>query len=417
MSYQDQIINFNADKRVIQLREKYNEPTFFEIISKERSETTYSSFLKWMFQNSVSLENDINPFLLFLDVIVKKDIKNVIDEEWKIALISRSKKVINLTAEVEKSVSCLAEEATQLQCIKKEKKSEFEKICQDRVDLFINCVMEDRSSLQVILENKIDSVQGSGKNNKRTGIKEYDNACQTTRYFMGTKRKYEQKKIFYQIYVYLTPEDNNLKGIDSNFICITYQDLLAGVVAPLMVSSSLSERARFFLEEFNNQLTYPSLNDKKISKSLALAIGEEQTNIFDELWENYSQLIIDSILLQTNTTIWEYNNNWSIEFPREEAAKNIVAAGGEQEKKKYIKNNNFGKNIPENSILKDMEQFNLDIKKITYKSNANKDIKEKDKSLLNSFLNNNKKILMAILSGIKSDNKRKPILLEELSKI
>ena len=46
--YYKMIIDFNSDKDIIALREKYKEPTFFEIISKQRSETTYSSFLKWM---------------------------------------------------------------------------------------------------------------------------------------------------------------------------------------------------------------------------------------------------------------------------------------------------------------------------------------------------------------------------------
>lgn len=58
MEYNDylkQIIDFNCDKEVIALREKFNKPSFFEIISKERSETTYSAFLKWLLQ-----ENSLN---------------------------------------------------------------------------------------------------------------------------------------------------------------------------------------------------------------------------------------------------------------------------------------------------------------------------------------------------------------------
>ena len=48
MTYKDylkQIIAFNGDKDIISLREKFNQASFFEIISKERSETTYSAFL------------------------------------------------------------------------------------------------------------------------------------------------------------------------------------------------------------------------------------------------------------------------------------------------------------------------------------------------------------------------------------
>ena len=56
--YQEMMIKFNSDKDIIALREKYKEPTFFEIISKQRSETTYSSFLEWLFQSSSQQKNN-----------------------------------------------------------------------------------------------------------------------------------------------------------------------------------------------------------------------------------------------------------------------------------------------------------------------------------------------------------------------
>ena len=54
-AYLDKIIEFNSDKALIALRERYNEPSFFEIISKQRSETTFSAFLKWLFQGNSTM--------------------------------------------------------------------------------------------------------------------------------------------------------------------------------------------------------------------------------------------------------------------------------------------------------------------------------------------------------------------------
>ena len=54
-NYLDQIIEFNSDKALIAMRERYNEPSFFEIISKQRSETTFSAFLKWLFQGNSTM--------------------------------------------------------------------------------------------------------------------------------------------------------------------------------------------------------------------------------------------------------------------------------------------------------------------------------------------------------------------------
>ena len=68
--YLNQIIRFNGDKDLLLMREKYNDPSFFEIISKERSETTFSSFLKWLFSINVSLDS-ASPVMMLLDILVR----------------------------------------------------------------------------------------------------------------------------------------------------------------------------------------------------------------------------------------------------------------------------------------------------------------------------------------------------------
>ena len=73
MTYNDylkQIIAFNSDKDIIALREKFNKPSFFEIISEERSETTFLSFLKWLFSINVSLDS-ASPVMMLLDILVR----------------------------------------------------------------------------------------------------------------------------------------------------------------------------------------------------------------------------------------------------------------------------------------------------------------------------------------------------------
>ena len=69
--YLNQIIRFNGDKDLLMMREKYNDPSFFEIISKERSETTFSSFLKWLFSINVSLDS-ASPVMMLLDILVRR---------------------------------------------------------------------------------------------------------------------------------------------------------------------------------------------------------------------------------------------------------------------------------------------------------------------------------------------------------
>lgn len=74
MTYNDflnKIIRFNGDKDLLMMREKYNNPSFFEIISKERSETTFSSFLKWLFSCNMPIDAS-SPVMMLLDILVRR---------------------------------------------------------------------------------------------------------------------------------------------------------------------------------------------------------------------------------------------------------------------------------------------------------------------------------------------------------
>ena len=120
MTYNDylkQIIAFNSDKDIIALREKFNKPSFFEIISKERSETTYSAFLKWLLKDNNSDQETCNPLSLLLDVLVRRSeeqkghISSILSDECiKRNIVTRNLTVQLVNAEAEKSVSSLAQE-------------------------------------------------------------------------------------------------------------------------------------------------------------------------------------------------------------------------------------------------------------------------------------------------------------------
>lgn len=116
MTYDDylkQIITFNSDKDIVTLRERFNQPSFFEMISRERSETTYSAFLRWLSQDSQDGQTS-NPLTLLLDLLVRrceeqKDyVKSVLTNEYvKRSVVTRGITVKNVRATTEKSVSSL----------------------------------------------------------------------------------------------------------------------------------------------------------------------------------------------------------------------------------------------------------------------------------------------------------------------
>ena len=164
--YLNQMIKFNSDKDLIALRERYNEPSFFELISKERSENTFSAFLKWMIQDS-SISNGYNsPIFMLLDILVRRSGEQqqnsdstLIDDQLKKYIVSRKIRIVSLKVETEKSVAALAKDV-----IKGNNTDDLNMIAsnsQDRIDIFIDCDIEFESEskkLQVIIENKIDSI-------------------------------------------------------------------------------------------------------------------------------------------------------------------------------------------------------------------------------------------------------------------
>ena len=335
----------------LMMREKYNDPSFFEIISKERSETTFSSFLKWLFSINVSLDS-ASPVMMLLDILVRRSNMQqentvLIPENLKTWIVSRKIKIQSLHVETEQPVSSLARDVFDALC--KNNKDEYKKgyetgwidypdfvnalqiasNSQDRIDLFIDCnivdISGDNKKLQIIVENKIDSKEGGAKKYKDSTRlpKDYLDASQTKRYYLGTHRTDKNAGDVYQLYVYLTPlpsakldNFNHLKDKQSaelrdneHFIQINYQDILDGIIVPLLHSPSLSSRSRFFLEEFKNELTYP--NVEATGGTSFIAVSEDASAKISSKWEEYKTLITDSAIAavqeQENIDIHQVN--------------------------------------------------------------------------------------------------------------
>jgi len=349
--YLNQIIRFNGDKDLLMMREKYNDPSFFEIISKERSETTFSSFLKWLFSINVSLDS-ASPVMMLLDILVRRSNMQqentvLIPENLKTWIVSRKIKIQSLHVETEQPVSSLARDVFDDLC--KNNKDEYKKgyetgwidypdfvnalqiasNSQDRIDLFIDCdivdISGDNKKLQIIVENKIDSKEGGVKKYKDSTRlpKDYLDASQTKRYYLGTHRTDKNAGDVYQLYVYLTPlpsaqlddfhhleEEHSAELRDNeHFIQINYQDILDGIIVPLLHSTSLSSRSRFFLEEFKNELTYP--NVEATGGTSFIAVSEDASAKISSKWEEYKTLITDSAIAavqeQENIDIHQVN--------------------------------------------------------------------------------------------------------------
>lgn len=408
--YIKQIIRFNADKSVIRLKEKYNETSFFEIIAKERSETTYSAFLKWLLQCSAVGTEELSPLMMLLDILVKKTEDNPckdteVSTELKNSILTRSLFLNNITATVEKTVGSLANEINGGNSVCSDE--DLRKIAAksvDRIDIFLQCDVSSSAKktrpMQIILENKIDSREGKekrkGESKNNTGVSLYDKkASQTERYYMAT-----QRGDVYQWYVYLTPDAVGDGPTDPHFIHITYQDIVDGIIAPLLASTSLSSRTRFFLEEFRNQLTYPSLNGTSVQPSIA--ISNEQMGELTKIWTQYRDLITDAALAASETTFWKVGEKWYNKQPRLELAL-ILQDHNTPEAANFLTTDGKGEiKVTKNTRFSDMAKVAEahGIKTLT----SEKDFGQSQKLLI-AFWDKNRRFLTALLSGIEeSDN-------------
>ena len=416
---QEMIIKFNSDKDIIALREKYNEPTFFEIISKQRSETTYSSFLKWMFQSSSKDIGTVSPLLLLLDVLVAESKGNQIADDIKTHIITRNFKINSIEVETEKSVSSVAAALgiNHNNSLYQWGEGDIHKIIaksQDRIDIFISCDIElndkDKPArkLQIVIENKIDSGEGKGKWKERTGVSNYDEASQTERYYYATALKNSENVI--QLYVYLAPEGATDCTLAKDYIQINYQAIVDRIIQPLLASSILSVRQRFFLEELKTELTFPSHESTKVRNNIANS-GESK-EYFKKIWKDYKVLILSAAVCSIESDICIWRDKYYADKPKNG---DLIRACMEVDKTKTPdywsekiekKRITFGKKEKDDfeQLLDELKLRPLDIK-----------LNIEDPDLLEAFWKNNDRFLLAVMSGIKREvEENEKLVLEKL---
>lgn len=433
-SYLSQIIAFNSDKDVVALREKINRPSFFEIISKARSETTYSAFLKWLFQEN-SLDNNLcGPVAYLLDVLVRRSeeqkgfVNTILDNlEVKKCIVTRKLSLKSIKVETEKPISVLAQGI--LNRIPKytgvlddDKMEKIAAKSQDCVDLFIECGVDAKDvtakTLQIIIENKIDSPEGGKKANNTTGVSEYDNASQTTRYYLGTKYstfvadfespKSVDGKDTLQLYVYLTPnEPSSDKSIDNHYIQISYQDIVDGILLPMLSSSSLSSRNRFFIEEFLNQLVYPNLDGAIMYPSIA--IGKEHSKELSGIWNKYQPLLTDCAIAAAESNLWKVGDTYYDHQPRAEVLALLLEKKVDADS---IENGQWKKNTRFSKIQEVAKSFlGIEVSEVSLS------VDESCQQLLSSFWDENRRLLTAVINGMdEREHVKVKALLTEVSK-
>lgn len=237
---QKQLDNFDKQRCVNFLKNRYQTKSMMEIVGVHRDENKHSDFLAWLFDSS-SDHQLVSPAENLIELINKKvteNINNIYNDEKKLGK--------HLPIIADKITKCTA-------------KREVAGKDRDRVDIILEIEAEPKN-IRVIFENKVNAPETIYK--KGIG--------QTQRYH----DEYEQKKDgFKNVYIYNRCDKSQLPQC-KEFICITYQDIVDNIIEPLLQLSNLNPRTEFILKDYILTLEKP-VNVEKQTDKIIMAMGKE----------------------------------------------------------------------------------------------------------------------------------------------
>lgn len=330
----DQIRKFNLDPEVKKCQCLYDSKSFLSILSVTRREMSHSAFIAELLKDGSFHGLGNYPLSLFLQTILSRSIKQgtknlesgkpVVFQELKSAILAQTLEPSGISVQ-----------------------PEFSFIDADgnsgRVDILVRCkVNVEREggkpvqALNVIIENKVYASEQDSQTEKYY------------RHFNALLRNKASEKVGkeaagkesvgprsrFNLYVYLTPLETKELEILKEPQCdckecvqINYQDLVDGVIEPMLSHPSLSARGRFILEEYRRSLsvsfdvveeatqnpaahkTRKTGNGQKKIQQIILAVGKEEREQLSLLWKNHSPLLKAAINEKNNDSDEDEDEN------------------------------------------------------------------------------------------------------------
>lgn len=253
---------FYLDKNFDAIKELYSHDSYNEILSVGRRELSHSSFLAWLFDIDGSHSLQGFALLQLLKIVLKRGIQQQVDSILALYMadvynenVSFSDMYISKEAYLNKS----------------------------RADIMINCKAHFRDvekNLIVIIENKVDSKEGSN---------------QTDKYY---KHYYKDNDGDICVFVYLTPKSKEELDAQNqpschckNFVEINYQDILEDILEPAL-DKVISERTSFIINEYIRCLGMPIADrENKNKKKLIMATSKQTREMLAAFWNKHNSLI------------------------------------------------------------------------------------------------------------------------------
>jgi len=281
---------YNLDTENDAVKSFYERDNIWKILDIQRYEPSHSAFLVWFFNQKIALYSHIK---YLLNLLVAKADKSILARGWNstedmpifaraILTGSYSIKMVSVTPEVVINKLSVVPD-------------------RDRLDVFIRCEVsffdnmgnEQEKSLEIILENKVDSTEGKGKAKDISECTtEYQAMSQTNRYYFACSKENGNRlrnDVDYQFFVFLTP---NRKQCDcKNYVLITYQDMVDFVFETFLKRNDIDGNARDLIEAYLRNLGNPfNKNNKEI-----IAMDTEERELLVGFYNRNKQLFETTI--------------------------------------------------------------------------------------------------------------------------
>ena len=275
--WSEQIKKLRSSDEFLKLEECYNHSTIFDALGIQRTETKHSKFLQWLLNPKSNHQLSDVPLRLFLMLLSGKD---KIDDRLKMKFLTDSYKINDVNIETERESYRL-----------KNKNNP------GRIDIFLSFKIDDKENIAIIIENKIYALETTVDISNDIEAKKYyeakygkakvstlEQVGQTLLYQFWAETKLKDAK---KIYVYLTPDDDNLcESKDYNYV--TYQEIVDYVIDPIL-SKDMNNDIRFFINEYLRTICKPSTDE--YNEETIIATSKEEKKYLKKLGKEYGELI------------------------------------------------------------------------------------------------------------------------------
>lgn len=278
---------FNLDPENDAVKSYFERDNIWKILDIQRYEPSHSAFLVWFFSQKISQY----PHLMYLlNLLVSKADERILSNGW------------NDTEDMKAFVNAILTGSYSIKTVSVLPEFVINKLSvipdSDRLDVFIRCALsiidnsgnELEKTLEIVIENKVDSSEGKEKEKVKDLSKcpnEYQRLRQTERYYYACSKEHKNRlkdTVDYQLFVFLTPDGKSCKS--ENYVLITYQDLVDYVFENFLKRKDVEANSRSLIEAYIHNLGNPyNKNNKEI-----IAMGTEERNLLVDFYNRNKSL-------------------------------------------------------------------------------------------------------------------------------